>query len=68
MKPDPKYRTLLWGRYQFEADGQYSLQIIPQQPFQIDGFASANCIIIVPFAELTIQSGESVYFIKKDQV
>lgn len=68
LEPDPKYRTLLWGRYQFEADGQYSLQIIPQQPFQIDGFAAANCIIIVPFAEPPIQSGESVYFIKIDQV
>ncbi|QHH94792.1 molybdenum cofactor biosysnthesis protein MoeA [Acinetobacter gyllenbergii] len=66
VQPDSKHRKLLWGRYQMEADGQYALQLIEQQPYQIDAFIAANCIIILPFAEHPIQSGEVLDFIKID--
>ncbi|MBK5647458.1 MAG: molybdenum cofactor biosysnthesis protein MoeA, partial [Acinetobacter sp.] len=66
VQPDSKHRKLLWGRYQMEVDGQYALQLIEQQPYQIDAFIAANCIIILPFTEHPIQSGEVLDFIKID--
>ncbi|MFW1838017.1 molybdenum cofactor biosysnthesis protein MoeA [Acinetobacter gyllenbergii] len=67
IETDQNKRKLLWGKYQLQDDGQYSLEIIEQQQaYQIEPFLTANCIVIVPFAEQPIQSNEVIHFIKID--
>ncbi|MCH7313150.1 molybdenum cofactor biosysnthesis protein MoeA [Acinetobacter sp. ANC 3882] len=67
IETDQNKKKLLWGKYQLQDDGQYSLEVIEQQhPYQVEPFLTANCIVIVPFAEQPIQSNEVIHFIKID--
>lgn len=47
--PDVTNRKLLWGHYKTHESGEYILEIIEQQPYQIEPPLSANCIVMVPF-------------------
>lgn len=65
IETDQKKKKLLWGKYQLHDDGQYSIEIIEKQcSYQIEPFLTANCIVIIPFAEQPIQANEIVYFMK----
>lgn len=67
IETDQNKRKLLWGKYQLQDDGQYSLEIVEQQhTYQVEPFLKANCIVIVPFAEQPIQSNDEIYFMKID--
>ncbi|MCH7337428.1 molybdenum cofactor biosysnthesis protein MoeA [Acinetobacter sp. NIPH 2699] len=67
IETDQTKRKLLWGKYQLQDNGQYSLEIVEkQQTYQVEPFLTANCIVIVPFAEQPIQSNEVIHFIKID--
>ncbi|MFW2776201.1 molybdenum cofactor biosysnthesis protein MoeA, partial [Acinetobacter baumannii] len=41
--PDVTNRKLLWGHYKTHESGEYILEIIEQQPYQIEPPLSANC-------------------------
>lgn len=65
--PDVINRKLLWGHYKAQENGEYVLEIIgQQQPYQIEPFFKANCIVIVPYQEQTIAKGTDLYFMKID--
>ncbi len=67
--PDMTNRKLLWGHYKAQENGEYILEIIDQQqPYQIESFVKANCIVMVPFQEQTIAKGTDLYFMKIDEV
>lgn len=67
IETDQNKKKLLWGKYQLQDDGQYSLEVVEQQhTYQVEPFLTANCIVIVPFAEQPIQSNEMLHFIKID--
>ncbi|HAV5468077.1 TPA: molybdenum cofactor biosysnthesis protein MoeA [Acinetobacter baumannii] len=62
--PDATNRKLLWGHYKAHESGEYILEIIEQQPYQIESPLSANCIVMVPFQEKVIAKGNDLYFMK----
>ncbi|MNV35485.1 Molybdopterin molybdenumtransferase [compost metagenome] len=65
--PDTTNRKLLWGNYKAQENGEYLLEIIEQQqPYQIEPFVKANCIVMVPFQEQVIAKGTDLYFMKID--
>ncbi|MCL6181970.1 molybdenum cofactor biosysnthesis protein MoeA [Acinetobacter baumannii] len=64
--PDVTNRKLLWGHYKANESGEYILEIIEQQPYQIEPPLSANCIAMVPFQEKVIAKGNDLYFMKID--
>lgn len=64
--PDVTNRKLLWGHYKANESGEYILEIIEQQPYQIEPPLSANCIVMVPFQEKVIAKGNDLYFMKID--
>lgn len=65
--PDTTNRKLLWGSYKAQENGEYLLEIIEQQqPYQIEPFFKANCIVMVPFQEQVIAKGTDLYFMKID--
>ncbi|ANC36232.1 molybdenum cofactor biosysnthesis protein MoeA [Acinetobacter baumannii] len=64
--PDATNRKLLWGHYKAHESGEYILEIIEQQPYQIEPPLSANCIVMVPFQEKVIAKGNDLYFMKID--
>ncbi|MDO7477974.1 molybdenum cofactor biosysnthesis protein MoeA [Acinetobacter baumannii] len=64
--PDATNRKLLWGHYKAHESGEYILEIIEQQPYQIKPPLSANCIVMVPFQEKVIAKGNDLYFMKID--
>lgn len=64
--PDVINRKLLWGHYKANESGEYILEIIEQQPYQIDPPLSPNCIVMVPFQEKIIAKGNDLYFMKID--
>jgi len=65
--PDTTNRKLLWGSYKAQENGEYLLEIIEQQqPYQIEPFVKANCIVMVPFQEQVIAKGTDLYFMKID--
>ncbi|MGN2484293.1 molybdopterin-binding domain-containing protein [Acinetobacter calcoaceticus] len=65
--PDTTNRKLLWGSYKAQENGEYLLEIIEQQqPYQIEPFVKANCIVMVPFQEQDIAKGTDLYFMKID--
>lgn len=65
--PDTTNRKLLWGNYKAQENGEYLLEIIEQQqPYQIEAFFKANCIVMVPFQEQVIAKGTDLYFMKID--
>lgn len=65
--PDVTNRKLLWGCYKAQENGEYVLEIIEQQqPYRIEPFVRANCIVIVTFQEQAIARGTDLYFMKID--
>lgn len=67
LVPDTTNRKLLWGSYKAQENGEYLLEIIEQQqPYQIEPFVKANCIVMVPFQEQVIAKGTDLYFMKID--
>ncbi|MDR8290985.1 molybdenum cofactor biosysnthesis protein MoeA, partial [Acinetobacter baumannii] len=54
------------GHYKANESGEYILEIIEQQPYQIEPPLSANCIAMVPFQEKVIAKGNDLYFMKID--
>lgn len=64
--PDATNRKLLWGHYKAHESGEYILEIIEQQPYQIEPPLRANCIVMVPFQEKVIAKGNDLYFMKID--
>ncbi|WP_417644133.1 molybdenum cofactor biosysnthesis protein MoeA [Acinetobacter baumannii] len=64
--PDATNRKLLWGHYKAHESGEYILEIIEQQPYQIEPPLSVNCIVMVPFQEKVIAKSNDLYFMKID--